>query len=192
MAGDTKKEHYVPKVYLDRFCESPEHVNVYDKHSDEIRIHQKYDGVASERYFYDVDLLAYNEKLKARGEPTLDELFPGFEKTDPQHIEHMFGRGIELEYNKNIGSVIDKLTTAGEWWLNNCNAITEEEKVFFALWAGHQVVRSKAFRETTSKVQQALGQAISVFANRDIPEEEKVVVTTRCCSSNSMQLGSSQ
>ncbi len=79
-----KKQHYVPRVYGDRFCECPKHVNVYDKLKDEIRTNQNYENVASERSFYDVDLNAYNRELKVRGEPTLDELFPGFEEIDPQ------------------------------------------------------------------------------------------------------------
>lgn len=179
MAGDTKKEHYVPQVYLRRFCSSPDKVNVYDKINNEIRINQPLINVASERYFYDVDLFAYNEELKARGEATLDVLFPGFEKTDPQYIEHMFGNGIEGAYEQKIGIVIDDLLKKGDWWLNNCYAITQEEKVFFALWAAHQFVRTKSFRETVSKINQAAAQAVTEFANRDVPEDEKVIASVR-------------
>lgn len=109
----------------------------------------------------------------------MNELFPGAEKIDTQYIEHMLGRGIELEYNKNIGTVIDKLVKQNTWWLDNCYAITEEEKEFFALWAGHQFVRSTAFREVTAKMQQAFSQMISDFANRNVPEDEKIVVKAR-------------
>ncbi len=180
---ETKQEHYVPQVYLRRFCLSAEHgkphVNIYDKLSDQIRVNQPLNKVASERYFYDIDLIAYNRKLQEEGKPTLDELFPGFEKIDPQYIEHMFGRGIEGAYETHIGKVIDKLETQGEWWINNCFAITPEEKIFFALWASHQFVRAKSFRETLSKLHQASAKVISEYSNIGIPDDEKVTVSAR-------------
>ena len=73
LAGDTKKEHYVPQVYLRRFCSSPDKINVYDKINNEIRTNQPLINVASERYFYDVDLFAYNEELKVLLPPGIDE-----------------------------------------------------------------------------------------------------------------------
>ena len=179
MAGETKKEHYVPQVYLRRFCVSAEKVNVYDKVNNEIRLNQPLLNVASERYFYDIDLIAYNEELKARGEPTLDESFPGFEKIDPQYIEHMFGRGIEGAYEQKIGHIIDSLLEKSDWYLKNCFAITQEDKMFFALWAAHQFVRTKSFRETVSKIHQATAQAITTFTNQNVPEDEKIVVSVR-------------
>ena len=64
LAGDTKKEHYVPQVYLRRFCVSAEKIDVYDKVKNEIRLNQPLLNVASERYFYDVDFIAYNEEFR--------------------------------------------------------------------------------------------------------------------------------
>ena len=67
MREKTKKEHYVPRCYLDRWGNNKGQVVVYDKKIKSSRVNRIYD-VACERYYYDID---YKE-LSAKSLKLLD------------------------------------------------------------------------------------------------------------------------
>lgn len=171
MPEKTKKEHYVPRVYLRRFCKNPEKLNVYDKANNEIRLNQHIMDIASERYFYDIDFNAFADRIDAN-----DEIWQAAKGLDVQYIEHMFGSGIEVAYEERIGTVIDRLMNKTDWEILNCYAITEEEKEFMSLWIAHQVIRTKAFRENLSKLHQATAKVITEIVNRENEGDSKLTV----------------
>ena len=79
---ETKKEHYVPQCYLERWKNSKGYVAVYDKKLKMSRGNNIKD-IACERYYYDID---YRE-LSAQKLVLLREL--GIEPTkDEQFVEH--------------------------------------------------------------------------------------------------------
>ena len=52
--ADTKKEHYVPKCYLENFEGEDSRIKVYDKAIMQIR-NQLKSEIAAKNYFYDID-----------------------------------------------------------------------------------------------------------------------------------------
>lgn len=89
----TKKEHFVPRCYLERWKSDKGQVWVYDKKLKRSRLNNVYD-VACERYFYDID---YKE-LSAQKIKLLKEL--GIEVSqDEQFLEH-FSLGMWREYSQ--------------------------------------------------------------------------------------------
>lgn len=51
-----KKEHYVPRSYLEFFsCNNKSKINVFDKEKRIVRPNQNIKDVACENYFYDID-----------------------------------------------------------------------------------------------------------------------------------------
>ena len=91
----------------------------------------------------------------------------------------MFSNGIENSYRNIAYAIIDKLLCQEDWWINNCYGITQEEKIYLALWVSHQIVRTKSFRETVSKLHEALAKTITEFTNNGIPDDEKIEVVAR-------------
>lgn len=64
MGDKTKKEHYVPRCYLENWKNNKGQVWVYDRQLKKTRINSVYD-IACERYFYDIDYKKLSvQKLK--------------------------------------------------------------------------------------------------------------------------------
>lgn len=55
--SETKKEHYVPRCYLNNFTFKEDRIHVFDKSNTTIRRNQNIFDVAMENYFYDVDMV---------------------------------------------------------------------------------------------------------------------------------------
>ena len=55
--ADTKKEHYVPRCYLENFASNSKRIEVFDKWKLMVRHNQDIKNVAMENGFYDLDLL---------------------------------------------------------------------------------------------------------------------------------------
>lgn len=54
--ADTKKEHYVPRCYLENFVSDSKRIEVFDKWTLMVRHNQDIKNVAMENGFYDLDL----------------------------------------------------------------------------------------------------------------------------------------
>ena len=61
MGDKTAHQHYVPQMYLKRFCSDGAHFDVWNINNDVIMPHQRTRSFAGKRYFYDAD----NATLKA-------------------------------------------------------------------------------------------------------------------------------
>lgn len=94
MGDKTKKEHYVPRCYLENWKNNKGQVWVYDRRLKKTRINNVYD-IACERYFYDIDY----KKLSVQKLKLLEKL--GIEPAqDEQFIEHFFSEHIEGVFSR--------------------------------------------------------------------------------------------
>lgn len=48
-------QHYVPQMYLSRFCSDGKHFDVWNIRNDAVIPHQQVRNFAAKRYFYDAD-----------------------------------------------------------------------------------------------------------------------------------------
>jgi len=55
MENKVKNQHYVPQMYLKRFCSDGRHFTVWNIKNDAIMPHQQARNFAAKRYFYDAD-----------------------------------------------------------------------------------------------------------------------------------------
>lgn len=61
--ADTKKEHYVPRCYLENFEDTEDRIWVYDKVLMDEPRHQLRINIGFENYFYDIDFNALLDKM---------------------------------------------------------------------------------------------------------------------------------
>ena len=81
----TKKEHYVPQSYLEKWCSNSGQVFVFDKENETSRINSITD-VASENYFYDLKV----EDILLESGISIDQLkaYDSIKINDPQYTEN--------------------------------------------------------------------------------------------------------
>ena len=100
------KEHYVPKCYLELWCiPHKNQVYIFDKNQEKSRINH-IDDVASERFFYDLNLTGLFEgEIERYGLKGID--LSKFDEN--QYIENIFANNIEGAYKdyKVINSLND-------------------------------------------------------------------------------------
>jgi hypothetical protein len=141
----TKKQHYVPRCYLENFSIPDTYkINVYDKKSKFSRVNSIND-VASENYFYDVkfsDVLTEDliNELKNIG-VSIDTL------DNEQYIEHYMSEAIEGTFSTILRDIISKVKSITPWYINNCFFISEEQKMNLSICLAVQYVRTKSVRE---------------------------------------------
>lgn len=141
----TKKQHYVPRCYLENFSIPDTYkINVYDKKSKISRVNSIND-VASENYFYDVkfsDVLTENiiNELKNIG-VSIDTL------DNEQYIEHYMSEAIEGTFSTILRDIISKVKSITPWYIKNCFFISEEQKMNLSICLAVQYVRTKSVRE---------------------------------------------
>lgn len=159
--ADTKKEHYVPRCYLENFATSGKRIEVFDKWKLTVRSNQDIMNVAMENGFYDLDILASMEKLDAdvfeKAKTDLMEMvgtdcWEDVEAIigDKRHIEKTHFANLEGFYSQILTSVIKKSYNGNSWVIRNCQAMSEQEKLLLSLFIAIQVIRTKRFRSTLS------------------------------------------
>src|SRR5215475_2423876 len=118
----TKRQHFVPQCYLDRFS-TDGRLWVFDKFT-----RKEYESaplnVAQERYFYDIPA-----ELLAKVSPD--------KRVDPQFLEKALSR-MEGEYNRQLGEILRDVEHRG---------ITREQRVALAPYIVFQLLRTKESRE---------------------------------------------
>jgi len=154
-AKETKKEHYVPKCYLERWKSNKGQVFVYDKLLKISRVNNVND-IACERYFYDIDYKELSEQkivfLKGLGiEPTQDEQF----------IEHFLSGHVEGAYSELLKKIIDKEITP--WYEKNCFFISQEDKLNFSVCIAFQYIRTMQTRRMLSDMSNCLEQVFGAM-----------------------------
>lgn len=176
--ADTKKEHYVPRCYLENFATSGKRIDVFDKWKLMIRSKQDIMNVAMENGFYDLDILGSMEKLDddvyEKAKIDLMEIV-GTERWedveaiigDKKHIEKAHFANLEGVYSEVLKSIIGKSYNGNNWVLKNCKAMSEQEKVVLSLFIAIQVIRTKRFRSTLSDTLTGAVQALAYKAQID-------------------------
>lgn len=168
--ADAKKEHYVPQCYLRNFASPEERINVFDQVKMEARTNQDILNVAMENGFYDFNLFKMykkaepNEQAKIKAELGellgTDDLEIALKEIDNhQYIEkEFFSKRIESVYSYMLQRIINKSYNGNKWVIENCFALSENEKDLFALFIAIQIIRTSSFRETIgSMVEQFIG-----------------------------------
>lgn len=158
----TKKEHYVPRCYLERWKNSKGQVFTYDKKLKRGWKSNVYD-IACERYFYDID---YKE-LSIQQKRLLTEL--GIEpKEDEQFIEHFFSDYVENLYSELLSSFLDIEITP--WYEKNCCFLLGKRKLEFAICIAFQYIRTSEKRAQIIDMSNCLEQML-----REINASDEVI-----------------
>lgn len=183
--ADTKKEHYVPQCYLQNFVSENGRIQVFDKVLLQERA-QLTSEVAMENYFYDIDLTSLlkqtNEEkvkkdiMKMVGVSDWNEIQPIF--SDKKYIEQRYLCPIESVYSQLIREIINKSHNGNTWVLQNCFALSQEEKDLMSVFIALQSIRTKAFRETIGETIEKLYQVLpsKLQKNKDFALPENVVI----------------
>lgn len=173
--ADTKKEHYVPRCYLENFSTPQKRIDVFDKWKMMIRQNQDIMNVAMENGFYDLDLIPLLQKMDTEvyAKATVDLMeilgvdnWEEAEKKigDPKVIEKKHFARLEGIYSSLLQSLIKKSYNGNSWVIKNCYALSEEEKVHLSLFIAIQIVRTKRFRNTLSDMVAGTAQALAYKA----------------------------
>lgn len=158
MIQKTKKQHYVPRCYLEAWqIDNTYQVHVYDKKLDSIRKNSIND-IASENYFYDVrpkDIFSESTLQKMRDKGFLvdgDQPSQGIEKTLANEVEGNF--------SKLLKHIIDQARTATPWIINNCYFISNEQKSELSAYLAIQYIRTKQVRKDIEDTADCFSQAL--------------------------------
>lgn len=154
----TKKQHFVPRCYLENFqIPNSYRIHVYDKNLKKSRINSIND-IASENYFYDIK---FSEILP---EDKLDDILKGRitakDLDDEQYIERYLATTVETEYAKLLDKLIQNISSITPWIAENCFFISETQKVDFSVCLAMQYVRTKSVREGILESADCLMQAL--------------------------------
>lgn len=153
-----KKQHYVPKCYLERWAIPDKHqIHVYDTKLNKTRINN-IDDVASENHFYDIDFsgILSEDDLKKYGISDLDPA----KLDDQQYIENFFANQIEGNYSEHLKQIVDRTRKMTPWELTNCCFISEEKKFTFSFHLAWQYIRVKAIRNSMADSADCLEQVL--------------------------------
>lgn len=148
-----KKQHYVPRLYLKGFTieEDNERINVYDKSRRMFRKNQQLMNVGSQNYFYDFNLEDIYNNCSKENKEKFHEYF-GKEATpknvkDEHLLEKFLGEVVEKPYAEFLDKIKVRIESAKEnsWYLENCMALSYEDKKEFAYYLSIQFIRGKYF-----------------------------------------------
>lgn len=183
--ADTKKEHYVPRCYLENFEGERGKIQVFDKAILQIRTQIK-EKIAAENYFYDIDFDKMMEGLndeaqqKVRSdikEVTGIENWEEIAKTilDKKYIEKSFFSSMEGKYGPFLKKIISKSYGGNNWVIKNCKPFSEDEKTGLALMMAIQMLRTKSQREEIgeiiAKIYQTLAYKRQMNDEASLPKE---------------------
>ena len=110
--ADTKKEHYVPRCYLENFASDSKRIEVFDKWKLMVRHNQDIKNVAVENGFYDLDLLDMLNRIDAeKSETTRRDIMSYMGTNCWDDVVSLLGdkRFVEKEHFANLEGVYSKL-----------------------------------------------------------------------------------
>ncbi|SOB72687.1 Protein of unknown function (DUF4238) [Anaerobutyricum hallii] len=170
--ADTKKEHYVPRCYLENFATAGKRIDVFDKWKLMVRTNQDILNVAMENGFYDLDLLRLMKGLKTDVYEQMKVDLMKIVGTDcwndveaiignSKYIEKKHFAGFEGVYSQLLKSIIGKSYNGNKWVIKNCLAMSEHEKEMLSFFISIQVIRTKKFRETLGDMVAGTAQTLA-------------------------------
>lgn len=145
-----KKQHYVPRFYLKKFCERNKTINVFDK--EQLKIFStNINNIACENYFYDCDFNIDNPLKR-------------------QEAEHLIS-SIESEIAIVYHSVLNKLDNyQSNKDFEDLTCITNKEKEYLALFFILQLNRTKKQRIAYANIFKSMVEKVAeLLFQKEIP-----------------------
>ena len=170
--ADTKKEHYVPRCYLENFASNSKRIEVFDKWKLMVRHNQDIKNVAMENGFYDLDLLDMLNRIDAEKSETTRRDIMSYMGTncwddvvsllgDKRFVEKEHFANLEGVYSKLLKVIIQKSYNGNRWVLRNCSAMSKNEKVLFSFFVAIQFLRTPKFRNTLADMVEGMAQTLA-------------------------------
>lgn len=170
--ADTKKEHYVPRCYLENFASGNKRIEVFDKWKLMVRNNQDIKNVAMENGFYDLDLLDILSHIDAKKCEMTKRDIMSYLGTDcwndvvdiigdKRFIEKEHLANLEGVYSQLLKAIIQKSYNGNNWVIHNCRAMSENEKVLFSFFIAIQFLRTPKFRKTLADMVAGLAQTLA-------------------------------
>lgn len=184
--ADTKKEHYVPRCYLENFEDAEDRIWVYDKVLMDEPRHQLRINIGFENYFYDIDFNALMSKMDEEKQEAVKQdikRITGIDDWDcitstllkPKYIEKEYMCKLEDLYGPFLKRLISKSYDGNDWVIRNCSPFSEDEKLILAVFLAVQIIRTKTYRDTLrqiiEKTYEALAYKQQMFDEDAIPRE---------------------
>ena len=158
MGKEKKKQHYVPRGYLEQWSIPGRYqVYVYNKKQKKVYL-SSINDIASERYFYDIDFtgILTEDDLKKMGLPVCDPKHID----DEQYIENFFSKEIEDDLKRRLVRMINRGTTMSPWEIRNCYFLSEVDKFYMSFHLAYQYIRVKSIRTSISDSSDCLRQVL--------------------------------
>lgn len=160
--ADTKKEHYVPRCYLENFEGENNRIKVYDKAIMQVRSQLKGE-IAAENYFYDIDFDKMMKKVDLDKHESIKndiKRIAGIDDWDtivstilnPKHIEKEFLCKLEGVYGPLLKEIIKKSYNGNEWVMKKCRPFSENEKALLSFFLAIQSIRTRTYRDTMKQI----------------------------------------
>ena len=161
--AETKKEHYVPRCYLENFEDVDSRIWVYDKVLMDEPRHQLRINIGFENYFYDIDFNALLCKMDEEKQETIKQdvkIITGIDDWDlitstilkPKYIEKEYMCELEGLYGPFLKRIINRSYGGNDWVMRNCAPFSAEEKMILSVFLAVQIVRTKSYRDTLSQI----------------------------------------
>ena len=168
MAKEKKKQHFVPRSYLERWAIPGKYqVYVYNKQQKKSYPASIYD-VASERYFYDIDFTGIftEEDLRKFGFSQCDPKHAD----DEQYIENLFADEVEDDFKNRFGRIINRVYKMSPWEIKHCYFLSEVDKFHLSFHLALQYIRVKSIRNNIVDSNDCLMQVLE-----DMGASEKTI-----------------
>lgn len=170
--ADTKKEHYVPRCYLENFASGSKRIEVFDKWKLMVRNNQDIMNVAMENGFYDIDLLGILSHIGTeRCEMTKRDIMSYMNTDcwddivgligDKRYVEKEHLSNLEGVYSQLLKAIIQKSYNGNNWVLHNCRAMSENDKVLLSFFIAIQFLRTPKFRNTLTDMVTGMAQTLT-------------------------------
>ena len=157
MSGKIKNQHYVPRMYLNRFLSDGKRICVWNLMNDEIMTRQQPGNYAAKRYFYDA---SETELKKALTE--LAELYPlaieGVDFSDQQFLEKALSR-----IESDVAVVLDSINVNFE------ELYTETNMRKLIIFIHSLTYRSEKYRNSMETVR---AQLLAFLQKLGIPPDQ--------------------
>lgn len=144
----TKKQHYVPRVYLKHFCERNKTINVFDKNQIE-KFKANINDIACKNYFYDI-----NSDI-AEDEQIFEKKLAEFESLYEQEISNLFKK-----LNEHILKINQQSLFKQDF------KIPDSTKEYLAVFFLIQHFRTIIIRKTISQITEHFYNKIEEFTGR--------------------------
>ena len=178
MPKKTKKEHFVPQLYLNAWSIPGKHqIYVYDTLTNTQRINSIND-VASERFFYDVNPSEiftpdYLDVLRK------NNMIHNQDDVDSQLIERALSEEIEKPFSDILKCILNKAESLTQWETKNCCFISKSQKQLLSIFLAIQFLRGKTIRDNLHDMSNCISQILkemsaptSVLSEYDVTKKQ--------------------